>query len=71
METNLTKLQEALVRALKYLRIPVEIVLPVMLCLKTEAQQRELARWLRDNLERRPGAEEVVEKTSEILNSGL
>lgn len=67
--TILTGLQEDLIDALKSLNIPIEISFSIMMSLETVESQVELARWLRDNLERRPSAEEIVNKTSEILNS--
>ena len=65
----LTSLQKDLALTLKSLGIPFEVGLPVMLYLETEEEQVELARFLLENLERKPSAEEIVNKVSEILNS--
>ena len=65
----MTQLQEALTLALKHLDVPLSLGLAIMLSLKTEEEQAELAVFLRDNLERRPSAAEIDAKVSEILNT--
>ncbi len=64
---GLTELQEALANALIYLDVPLSVGLPIMLCLKTEEEQKELAQFLLDNLERRPSVGEINAKVEEIL----
>ena len=65
----MTKLQEALTKALKHLGVPISIALPTLLCLETEEEQLELAQYLRENLERKPSVGEIEAKVREILNS--
>ncbi len=65
----ITALQQALAQALISLEVPLSVGLPIMLCLETEEEQRELAQYLLDNLERRPSVGEIDAKVSEILNT--
>ena len=64
----MTILQEALVEALKFLGVPLSVGLPTMLVLETEEEQRELAQYLLDNLDRRPSGGEIRAKVEEILS---
>ena len=64
-----TELQEGLIEALKYLGVPLSVGLPTMLCLESVQEQRELAQYLLDNLERKPSVEEIQAKVEEILNT--
>ncbi len=65
----LTKLQKHLALTLKCLGVSIEVGLPIMLYLKTEEEQAELARFILDNLDCKPSEKEIIDKVSDILNA--